>query len=251
MRCLASGLLRYDKPPKLASTLRGGGHFHRCQFFGHFERGLCPEIFFEKATSIFDWRFTLRSTLEKWSASAFRPGIRLQKNVPEILDKENWPAIRSQKNALKIMNIAIRPGIVLEKNAAENLHILKKRIFRPFWTAIVVKKMQNKLCTFSKLIFRGHLLTFLRRIAERIRAKKSSRKSPEVDGYSLGTPSPPSGVPQFDYTQASSQCIDSLVRYIKSRHLQWIFRIRSMNGYPLWMSLSCWGWRPWRRHPRS
>ena len=97
------------------------------------------------------------------------------------------------------MNIAIRPGIVLEKSAAENLHILKKRIFRPFWTAIVVKKMQNKLCTFSKLIFRGHLLTFLRRIAEGIRAKKSSQKSPEVDGYSLGTPSPPSGVPQFDY----------------------------------------------------
>ena len=65
MRGLASGLLRYDKPPKLASTLRGGGHFPKCTFFGHFDRGLCPEIFFEKATSIFDWRLALRNTLEK------------------------------------------------------------------------------------------------------------------------------------------------------------------------------------------
>ncbi len=65
MRDLASGLLRCDKPPKLASTLRGGGHFPKCTFFGHFDRGLCPEFFFEKATSIFDWRLALRNTLEK------------------------------------------------------------------------------------------------------------------------------------------------------------------------------------------
>ena len=53
MRGLASGLLRYDKPPKLASTLRGGGHFPKCTFFGHFDRGLSPETLFAKVHTEF------------------------------------------------------------------------------------------------------------------------------------------------------------------------------------------------------
>ena len=58
MRGLASGLLRYDKPPKLASTLRGGGHFPKCTFFGHFLTGDCAPNFFLRKRHRFltgDW----------------------------------------------------------------------------------------------------------------------------------------------------------------------------------------------------